>query len=221
MNYQAVIFDLDGTLLDTLEDIAETVNLVLTQNQFPPHPQKRYKLMVGLGMENLLENALPETARDPETLNRVVAQATELYSRSWKNHTHPYPGIQELLAALKALGLKLAVLSNKPQRFTQANVDSLLPAETFDLVLGAVDDIPKKPAPDGALKIASELGLAPGHILYVGDSGTDMRTAKAAGMFAVGVTWGFRSEQELRENGADAVISRPDQVLGLIQAAKQ
>jgi phosphoglycolate phosphatase len=216
MRYQAVIFDLDGTLLNTIEDIADALNQVLAKNNFPPHGLERYQQMVGLGMEQLVFDALPETARDEATCKRVLIQAGETYATQWKNKTKPYPGIAEMLLALKAKGVKTAVLSNKPQRFTQMCVQALLPAQVFDVILGAQDDIPKKPAPDGALKIARQLGVLPENILYVGDSGTDMQTARAANMFAVGVSWGFRTEQELKEQGADKIIHQAGEILEML-----
>ncbi|NTV53821.1 MAG: HAD family hydrolase, partial [Candidatus Firestonebacteria bacterium] len=180
MRYQAVLFDLDGTLLDTIEDIADAVNQVLAQNHFPVHSLDRYKQMVGLGLEQLLVDALPETGRDTATVQRVLAQAGEVYASQWKNKSHPYPGVAAMLEQLKVLGVKAAVLSNKPERFTQMCVEALLPAGTLAVVMGAREDMPKKPAPDAALKIAEQLGVLPENFLYVGDSGTDMQTAQAA-----------------------------------------
>jgi phosphoglycolate phosphatase len=216
MPYQAVIFDLDGTLLDTIEDLADALNQVLAENHFPLHSIDQYKQLVGLGLEQLVNDALPENARDAATFKRVATAANEAYAAHWNNKTKPYAGVVDLLRQLKAQGVKIAVLSNKPQRFTQLCVEALLPYELFDVVMGAQDDVPKKPAPDGALKISEQLGILPDKILYVGDSGTDMKTAKAAGMFALGVSWGFRTEQELRENGADKIIQEPKEILPLV-----
>ncbi|MCD4812694.1 HAD family hydrolase [bacterium] len=216
MPYQAVIFDLDGTLLDTIEDIADAVNCVLEKNQYPDHSIEHYKQMVGLGLKQLIVDALPEAARDAATIKRVASEAAEEYDRRWKNKSNPYSGITELLGQLQAKGTQLAVLSNKPHAFTQACVKALLPGTVFDVVLGAQDTMPHKPAPDGALKIAEMLGISVEAILYVGDSKTDMQTARAAGMFAVGVSWGFRAEDELWENGADKIIHAPQELLELV-----
>lgn len=216
MRYQAVIFDLDGTLLDTIEDIADAMNRVLAQHGHPVHTVAEYKHLVGLGMERLVFDSLPEEARDARTIKQVLAEADAAYAAGWKNKTKPYPGVPELLRQLKAAGLKTAVFSNKPQKFTQMCVQALLPAHTLDVVLGAREGLPKKPAPDGALKIAKMLGVQPESIIYVGDTGTDMQTAKAAGMRAVGVSWGFRMVQELQENCADSIIQRPEELLGML-----
>jgi len=216
MRYQAVIFDLDGTLLDTIDDIADALNQVLAKNHFPVHSVERFKQMVGLGLEQLVFDVLPETQRDQATFKRVSAEANEAYAAHWNIKTKPYPGVVDMLRQLKAQGVKIAVLSNKPQRFTQMCVQALLPHELFDGVMGAQDNVPKKPAPDGALNIARQLGILSDKILYVGDSGTDMKTAKAAGMFAVGASWGFRTEQELREHGADKIVHRPEEILALV-----
>lgn len=221
MPYQAVIFDLDGTLLDTLEDIADSVNRVLEKNQYPVHDLERFKRMVGLGLEQLLFDALPESARDAARVRSMTAEAGEEYAARWQNKTRPYPGVVETLGRLKAKGLKIGVLSNKPERFTRLCVERLLPPDTAEAVLGAREGRPNKPAPDGALQISKMWGIPPRQILYVGDSGVDMRTAKAAGMFAVGVSWGFRSVGELRQNGADAVVHRPEELMNLVDLKGQ
>ncbi|MCK5219786.1 HAD family hydrolase [bacterium] len=216
MPYQAVIFDLDGTLLDTIEDIADAVNQVLLKYNYPTHDTESYKMMVGLGMDQLIQDALPKEVRDKATLERILKEAGDVYGRLWKNKSKPYPGVVALLEALREEKLRIAILSNKPHHFVQVCVEALLPSVKIDVILGAQDSILKKPAPDGALKIAEKLGMLPENILYVGDSGTDMRTAKAANMFAVGVSWGFRSTIELEENGADAVIQDPKALLAFI-----
>ena len=216
MPYQAVIFDLDGTLLDTIEDIADAVNQVLSKYNYPTHDTENYKMMVGLGMDQLIQDALPKEARDKATLERILKEAGDAYGSLWKNKSKPYPGVVALLEALREEKLRIAILSNKPHQFVQVCVEALLPSVKIDVILGAQDSILEKPAPDGALKIAEKLGMLPENILYVGDSGTDMRTAKAANMFAVGVSWGFRSTIELEENGADAVIQDPKALLAFI-----
>ncbi|MCD4812986.1 HAD family hydrolase [bacterium] len=216
MSYQAVIFDLDGTLLDTIEDIAEAINHVLEKRHYPTHTVSQYKMLVGLGMGQLIIDALPETARDVTTVSMVTKEAEQAYSERWQNKSKPYVGVVELLKQLNLRGLKLAVLSNKPHAFTEVCVATLLSDSNFDQVMGAQESIPQKPAPDGAIKIAKALGLAVEQILYVGDSGTDMKTAKAAGIFAVGVSWGFRSEEELKATGADKIIHQPKELIELI-----
>lgn len=215
MSFDAVIFDLDGTLLDTIEDIADTVNMVLDRQGYPMHSIAEYKMMVGLGMKRLVSAALPEYQRDEENVNRMVKEAGREYDRRWKNKSRPYDGVKDMLLGLHQKGIRLAVLSNKPHAFTVPCVEALLP-KVFEKVLGDQPPRPAKPAPDGALQIAEDLELSSDQVLYVGDSGTDMKTAKAAGMFAVGVSWGFREETELRENGADTIIGHPEELLKLV-----
>lgn len=214
-NMKAVIFDLDGTLLDTLEDIADAVNAGLAANGFPPHSKETYRTFIGKGADNLVFRALPKEARDEATVKRCLAGFHEVYSRNWNKKTRPYPGIAQLLDALISRGIKLAVLSNKPQRFTSLCVTEQLSRWTFEAVLGASETLPLKPDPAGALEIARRLTIAPKDFIYIGDSAIDIKTARAAGMFAVGALWGFRGREELEQAGAQALIERPEQLLGL------
>lgn len=219
MTIRAILFDLDGTLLDTLEDLADSMNAALASVGHPGHPVDAYKKMVGDGVRTLAIRALPEHARhDEAAVSTVTAMRTEYASR-WKNKTRPYPGIPELLDQLTARKLPMAVFSNKPHDATLDCVRELLPAWTFARVLGQKDPTPKKPAPDGALLIAAELNVSASECLYLGDTDTDMQTATAAGMFAVGVTWGFRDEEELRQHGAKAIVHHPLEVLSLIESS--
>lgn len=214
MNYGAVIFDLDGTLLDTLEDLAASMNRTLSARGFPTHPVDNYRYYVGQGMANLARAAAPEGA-DAATIDAIREGMETDYGQNWAVATKPYPGIEDLLARLREENLSLAVFSNKPDRFTKIVVERFFPKGMFAHVQGAKADVPIKPDPTGALAIADGLGLEPGKVVYVGDTDTDMKTGAAAGMFTVGVEWGFRPEQ-LRANGADAVIARPDELLPLL-----
>jgi phosphoglycolate phosphatase len=214
--YQAVIFDLDGTLLNTLDDLADSLNRVLASSGFPQHGLDAYRYFVGDGVENLVRRALPENARDKATLARCVAGMRTEYGAHWADKTRPYDGIPGLLDNLLARGLRMAVLSNKPDNFTQLTVSSLLSKWRFELVLGERPGVPRKPDPGGALEIARAFGLAPAQFLYLGDTRTDMLTANAAGMFAVGVLWGFRPEEELKSSGAKALIGRPEELLNYL-----
>jgi len=209
MAYKAVLFDLDGTLLDTLQDIADSSNRVLARFGFPQHEVEAYKYFVGDGIDVLASRILPDEHRDQATVDEVAASVNTEYSQHWADTTHPYPGIPELLQALTVRCIKMAILSNKPDHSAKMTVSKLLPRWQFELVLGARPSVPKKPDPAVALEIAERLNVLPREFLYLGDTGTDMQTATAAGMYAIGVLWGFRSANELLTNGAKALISSP------------
>lgn len=210
----AVIFDLDGTLLDTLEDLTGAINHVLTSRRLDPISPWACRNMVGNGARVLLQRAAGVTG--PE-LDDALAKFLAFYDEHKFDHTTPYPGIAETLDALTARGLRLAVFSNKPHPSTTAMVSRLLGRWPFEHVYGQRDGVPLKPDPTIALKISADMNVAPGQIVFVGDSGEDMATAKAAGMFAVGVTWGLRDEPELHEHGADAVIHEPMRLLDVLE----
>lgn len=217
MKFKAVVFDLDGTLLDTIDDLADSMNAVLAANALPTHGVDQYKYFVGDGVETLVERVLPENARDPETIRTLVTQMKRHYGQHWADKTRPYEGIPELLAELERRGLPIAVLSNKPDEATQGVVARFFPAVRFAWVQGALSSVPKKPHPAGAIAIAQRLGLAPADILYVGDTNTDMQTGNAAGMCTVGVLWGFRTAEELIANQAKTLIAAPAELLNLLQ----
>jgi phosphoglycolate phosphatase len=216
MPFRAIIFDLDGTLLDTLDDIANAANRVLSARGFPTHPTANYRTFIGEGVIRLMLRALPKTHQDEATVQACVGAYVQEYERTWNALTKPYPGVPELLDALVARGLKLAVLSNKPDRFTQQCVDELLANWAFDVVMGANDQFPRKPDPASAKETARRLGVPPAECLYVGDSGVDMQTARSAHMCAVGALWGFRGQKELRKNGAQFLIKKPSEALELL-----
>ena len=216
MPYQAVVFDLDGTLLNTIEDIANSTNVALASLGFPPHPVEAYKLFVGDGEDMLARRALPEGHRDPTTVSQTVALFHQEYSERWADCTRPFAGIPSLLDALVRKGYRFAIFSNKAQRFAEATVTKLLGLWRFDVVLGAQPSVPVKPSPEGALRISREMGLAPVQFLYVGDSGVDMQTAASAGMYPVGALWGYRGRDELKAAGARALIANPQELLDLL-----
>lgn len=218
MGFQGIVFDLDGTLLDTLEDVADSANAVLRRLGFPEHPVEAYRYFIGDGMENLVRRVVPRECGDPETIGRCGALIRDEYSRHWAVKTRPYDGIPDLLDALAARGLPMAVLSNKPDELTALCVARLLPRWAFAVVLGAGPELPRKPDPAGALRIAARLRIACAQILYLGDTGTDMQTAVAAGMFPVGALWGFRTAEELRTNGARVLLSTPQELLAILDA---
>ncbi|MDR2847983.1 MAG: HAD family hydrolase, partial [Bacteroidales bacterium] len=180
MAFRAVIFDLDGTLADTLEDIADTVNRTLTANGFPTHSYDAYRFMVGNGLKNLVAQSLPEAAGTDAAINACHAQVVADYTQHYINKTQLYEGIPALLDGLTQAGFKMAVLSNKADAITQKKCSTLLQRWHFDAILGANDRFPRKPNPQAALFLAAEMGTAAAEVLYLGDSDVDMRTALAA-----------------------------------------
>ncbi len=216
MTARAVLFDLDGTLLDTLADLAHATNTVLEQEGFAIHPVDAYRHFIGDGAAMLVRRALPEEARRDDVIARCVAAFGREYERSWNVRTRPYDGILELLNALTARQVGLAVLSNKPDAFTQRCVAEYLGAWPFQAVIGNRADLPRKPDPAGAREIARLLDVPPAQFLYLGDTSTDMQTARRAGMRPLGAAWGFRSREELWSHGAESVLERPADLLDLL-----
>ena len=206
---KAVIFDLDGTLLDTIGDIADSMNAVLARQGLPPHSVEKYKLYVGDGAANLVKRSVAGIEYAEETLMRLEAEYKAEYLKRQADKTMPYAGIPELLAALAERGVKIAVLSNKPHVATLEVMAHFFPDISFSALIGHRPGYPVKPDPAGALEILEMLGLPPEDVLYVGDTGTDMQTAKAAGLKAVGALWGFRGKKELEDNGADMIAEHP------------
>jgi len=217
MQFKVILFDLDGTLLDTLDDLGNSVNRVLAERGFPTHDLDRYRYFVGDGTLILITRALPKQERNDDTIQACVDAFKKDYSQNWNVKTRLYDGIAEMLDELIAQNLKLAVLSNKPHKFTKQCVDELLSNWRFDVVLGQRDAVPRKPSPEGALEIAEHLNTKPDNVLYLGDSAVDMQTAVAAGMFPAGVMWGFRSAKELQNSGAKALIEQPLEILSLLR----
>lgn len=212
--FDAVMFDLDGTLADTLADIAAAGNYALGALGRPAIALPRYRYLAGQGLRWLITEALgPGGAAD---IDRGVELFRAYYAEHSLDQTGPFAGVPDLLDALAARGVRMAVLSNKPDPATQVVVAKLFPNRGFDAVRGHVEGTPLKPDPSSALSIASSLGIPPPRWLYVGDTRVDMETARAAGFFAVGVLWGFRDEPELREAGADAIIAEPAALLELL-----
>ncbi|MCB1231345.1 MAG: HAD family hydrolase [Verrucomicrobiae bacterium] len=212
---KAVLFDLDGTLLDTLGDIAASGNAVLRKRGLPEHEVDAYRQFVGDGMMNLARRIFPpdQTPAEGSELDQATAEYKAEYARHWLGTTRPYDGIAELLDALVARGIKLGVVSNKAHAFTGECIEAFVGDWSWSAVIGQRDGIPHKPDPAGALEAAREMGVTPEECAFVGDSGVDMQTGSRAGMKAIGVLWGFRGEAELRENGAAAVIERPEDLL--------
>ncbi len=214
--YQAVIFDMDGTLLDTIEDIADSMNAVLNSLGFPVHPVSSYRAFVGDGIEVLAERSLPEGQRTAHTIARSVDLMKEEYNVRWSVKSRPFPGIPELLDGLTERGMALSILSNKLDSFTKAMAASLLPYWKFAEVRGLSPDIPRKPDPTGARICADRMGADPRHCIFVGDSDIDMETAGRAGMAAFGALWGYQDKQQLINNGARILLDDPRDLLGYL-----
>ena len=213
---KAVIFDLDGTLLNTLTDIANAVNYTLKKNVFPTHPTEAFKRFVGNGTDIMISRALPPDARNDKTLDALRPGYLEYYDAHSNDNTRPYDGIPELLRDLKARGVKLAVTSNKIDCMVQLIVSQYF-KNTFDYVTGQKEHVPIKPDPAMVFAAMESFGVTPTECVYVGDSGVDARTGSNSGAFTVGVSWGFRTVGELLEGGADAIISKPAELLRYVR----
>ncbi|NLD88103.1 MAG: HAD family hydrolase [Clostridiales bacterium] len=197
----AVIFDLDGTLLDTVEDLAYSANTALTEHGYPIHETEKYHYFVGKGAKNLIKNVLPEHTSE-ETKSEVLRRFGEIYANHWNVDTKPYAGITELLAFLKEDGVGMAVISNKPHDRTLDAVDFYFP-RMFDVVFGERPNAPLKPDPTSIYEILTILDVKREDVIYIGDSGSDMKTGRNADVYSIGAVWGFRTAEELTDNGAD------------------
>lgn len=213
---KACIFDLDGTLLDTLADLAACVNGALAEQGFPGHPVDAFRFFVGDGVRTSVARALPEGARDTVTVDRITKGARAFFMRHGHRITKPYDGIPPMLEALEARGLPLAVLSNKPHPMTVSAVAEFFPKTPWRAVYGSSEETPAKPDLTGARRILNMLSVAPEEVLYLGDTNTDMLTAKGMNFLAVGVSWGFRPREELEKFGADTIVDHPRDVLSLL-----
>lgn len=215
-----VIFDLDGTLIDSIGDIADATNLALESMAYPSHDLAAFRYFVGDGMRALAERALPQGARQAPEITALTRSIRHHLDRAWHVKTKPYAGIHAMLRALASGPDRLAILSNKPHALTQAARELFFCEIPFDPVLGVSETVPPKPALVGAQQILDQWGLNPEQIVYVGDTKTDMLTASRAGFFAVGVTWGFRPAQELKAHGANVLIDHPHQLLDWVASRK-
>ena len=214
--YKGIIFDLDGTLLDTIETIAYYGNTTLEKFGFKSIDTQKYNYMAGLGAKHLVKCMLAEFgSEDEEIFNRVFSDYNKSYNVDPLYKTKVYDGINELILKAKKQGMKLAVLSNKPHDATVDVINNFFDKGTFDICFGAREGVPLKPDPAPAIAVANELGLEKSECIYVGDTDVDMKTGKGAGFYTVGVLWGFRDRQELEENGADIIVTRPDEIADL------
>ena len=220
MSVSAVIFDLDGTLLDTLADLAETTNVVLAGFGFPSFPHEDYRFLVGDGVRVLFQRAIPagvlELPDSEKVLDKCVEAFNIEYATRWDRTSGLYPGIAEMLDGLSSRRIPMGILSNKPQAFTEQCVRKLLSGWHFSPIFGQREGVPRKPDPAGVTEILQHWDLTPAQCLYVGDTNTDMQTGRSAGCVTIGVTWGFRPRSELLDSGAQHIMDHPSELLNFM-----
>ena len=217
--YKTVVFDLDGTLLNTIDDLADAGNRVCAARGWPQHTVEEYKYFVGNGIPKLVERFSPPEARTPAVLTDTLAAFQADYGAHLRDKTAPYPGMPALLARLKAAGVQLAVFSNKADPLARQVVADYFDAALFDAVRGALPGVPTKPAPQGTLALMQAIGADPAATLYVGDSNVDVDTAHNAGLPCCGVLWGFRTRQELTDAGAEHLAADAEELWNVIVKA--
>lgn len=214
MKYSTIIFDLDGTLLNTLDDLADSVNIMLEREGYPQRTREDIREFIGNGARNLVRKALPEAVSEDE-ITRCLTRYKKIYLEHMFLKTAPYQGIDGMLRELKSRGVKLGVVSNKPDDATREMCEFYF-SGILDAVIGDNQERKKKPAPDNIFEIMKLLDSDKSKTLYVGDSDVDMETAKNAGLDCAGVAWGYRPEEMLTEHGADYIIEEPGQLINLI-----
>lgn len=213
--FKAVLFDLDGTLINTINDLGNATNYMLKTFSYPQHDIESYKMKVGNGMRKLMERSLPKNHRTDEEIEKALGVFMPYYIEHSADETVPYEDIIPLLNELKLKNIKTAVVTNKAHISAVDLVDKFF-KNLVDTVVGQTDKLPTKPSPDMVFAVTEALSVLPKECIFVGDSSVDMLTAKASGAYAVGVTWGFRSKQELIESGADVIIDNPLEILNLL-----
>lgn len=214
MKFKAIIFDLDGTLADTIEAIRDAINLTMQQYGYPQHTYEEIREYIGNGAKNLVLRSMPaEAARDAEQHERVFLTYQDNYDKGHLATDRCYDGIPALIAALHASGVRLSVLSNKQDRHVQGLIAQLFPAGEFSVIMGQLDHLPKKPDPTVPLMIAEQLGVKPSECAFIGDSEVDILTAQNSGFASVAVSWGFRSRCDLEKSSPDIIIDHPSQLL--------
>jgi phosphoglycolate phosphatase len=207
---RACIFDLDGTLVDSLRDVAESLNDCLELLGLPPHPIPSYRYMAGEGIPTLCQRAVGRTA--PHLVARLGELARAVYRTRAVRHTRPYPGVPQLVERARTRGIRLGVLTNKPHELALRVVAAFWPDPCFDAVYGYIEEEHRKPSPHYLRRICAELAVQPADTWVIGDTPTDVETARAAGAIAVGVGWGFRPRADLEAAGAQFVVDRPDEL---------
>ena len=213
MKYKAVLFDMDGTLLDTLEDLRDGVNLMLERRGAPQRTTEEIRAFVGNGARKLMQLALPEGTA-AEVVESVLKEYQQWYKENYCIKTRPYVGVEELLAALRELNVPMAVVTNKPDATARQLAEKFFPGLP---AFGQRDEIPKKPAPDMVWNALEVLGVAAQDAVYVGDSEVDVETARNAGMPLIAVSWGFRTREQLRAAGAEIIVDTAEELRQLLQ----
>lgn len=215
MTYKGIIFDLDGTLVNSLEDISDAMNIVLQELNYPAHTYEIYQYFIGSGLRNLVSKALPATNNSDDEIENCFQKMMTVYGNNCTTKTKPYEGIFALLNELVSKKIKLAVFSNKADELTKKVVAEIFP-DYFDAAIGLSTETLKKPNPKKAITISENWNLKPEEILFIGDSDIDMQTATNANMFALGVSWGYRTKEELLSTGAKMVINKPEELLSIV-----
>lgn len=213
---QLVIFDLDGTLLNTIQDLGNAANHALESGGYPTHSMASYPFLVGNGVRRLMHRALPEDARKQDIIDTLLKEFKKYYDEHNCDLTQPYAGIPELLAQLQERGVKIAVASNKYQKAVDKIIGHYFPEIDFVAVCGQQEGVPVKPDPSILFQILAAAKVPKSKAFFAGDSGIDMETARRACITSVGVTWGFRPEKELNEYFADMIVNKPDDILDIV-----
>lgn len=211
------IFDLDGTVSNTINSIAYFANNALNKAGFPSIETDVYKKIVGNGAKILVERMLKTVGADASYYDVVADEYNTKYDDNFLYLTEPYEGILDMLNALKDMGIKVAILSNKPHETTVKIADALFSNKLIDICYGGRKDVALKPDPVGVFEIMDKFGVSKDECLYIGDTATDMKTGKSAGVYTIGVLWGFREREELETNGADAIVSHPDEIVDIAE----
>lgn len=214
---KAVLFDLDGTLADSLADLAAAANYAIGRFGFPAREVECYKLFAGDGMAKMIERALPDASIDMQTVSGIMSVFLMYYGEHYCDHTKAYPGMTDVIAKLKSKGVSIAVVTNKNENMAQKVVRKLY-GDQFDFIIGKREGIPVKPDPTAALIAMRELGASPEECIFVGDSKMDVKTGVNSGAYPVGVLWGFRKKEELISGGAKTIISEPEELLAIIDS---
>ena len=213
--FKVAIFDLDGTLLNTLDDLANACNYALNKFSFPTHEVEKYKTFIGNGIYKLVERAVPDNKKDKETVGKVLEVFSDYYNEHMMDMTKPYDGIINLLDELRMKGIKLAVVSNKKHEFTMGIVKKYF-GDRFDIVFGHRDNYKEKPDPSSVLEVIDKFNILKSECIYIGDSNVDIMTAKNAGVKCIGVSWGFRGKEELANEGANYLADNTTELKNII-----
>jgi phosphoglycolate phosphatase len=216
LKYSCVLFDLDGTLVDTIADIAAAMNHALAQYGYPTLEEDAYRPLVGNGIRRLAYDALPETEKNDSLAAIVAGEALRYYAEHPVDYAKPYPGIAAAIAELKRQKVKTAVLSNKPDEVTRLVIAKLFHTDLFDCVTGERPGIARKPDPESSWELLAMMDRTPRQTMLVGDSEVDMETAKNIGCLPVGVRWGFRTAEIIKKAGASVIVSKPEEILHIV-----